>query len=223
MPRRPSVPSYRLHKQSGQAIVTLPDGLGGRRDVLLGPHDSPQSRSEYDRIIAEWLAAGKRLPASVLGPAGRSDLTVNELVLAYWKFAQGYYVKNGVPTSEVATIGHMLRFVRRLYGDELAREFGPLKLKAVRQAMIDHPVTRTSKQIDPVTGEASEQVRILRKGLARRFINKQISRVKRMFAWAVEEELVPAETHAALDRVAGLRKGKEPCKNNLNHSALVLL
>jgi hypothetical protein len=31
-------PSYRLHRQSGQAIVTLPDGLGGRRDVLLGPY-----------------------------------------------------------------------------------------------------------------------------------------------------------------------------------------
>jgi hypothetical protein len=26
-------PTYRKHKQSGQAIVTLPDGFGGRRDV----------------------------------------------------------------------------------------------------------------------------------------------------------------------------------------------
>jgi hypothetical protein len=29
MSRRRSLPSYRLHKQSGQAVVTLPDGLGG--------------------------------------------------------------------------------------------------------------------------------------------------------------------------------------------------
>ncbi len=34
MPRRNTIPTYRLHKQSGQAVVTLPDGIGHRRDVL---------------------------------------------------------------------------------------------------------------------------------------------------------------------------------------------
>jgi len=34
------VPSYRRHKQSGQAIVTLTDGLGHRKDVLLGKWES---------------------------------------------------------------------------------------------------------------------------------------------------------------------------------------
>ena len=43
MARRLRLPSYRLHKQSGQAIVTLPDGLGGRQDILLGAFDSPES------------------------------------------------------------------------------------------------------------------------------------------------------------------------------------
>src|SRR5205823_5239332 len=36
-------PSYRRHKQSGQAVVTLPDGLGGRHDVLLGKFGSKES------------------------------------------------------------------------------------------------------------------------------------------------------------------------------------
>src|SRR5262245_18809066 len=58
--RSRSVPSYRRHKQSGQAIVTLTDGLGGRRDVLLGKHGSKESRVEYARIIAEWEANGRR-------------------------------------------------------------------------------------------------------------------------------------------------------------------
>jgi hypothetical protein len=35
MSRPLSPPRYRLHKNSGQAIVTLPDGLGNRRDVSL--------------------------------------------------------------------------------------------------------------------------------------------------------------------------------------------
>ena len=32
------VPTYRRHKRSGQAIVTLPDGFGTRRDILLGKY-----------------------------------------------------------------------------------------------------------------------------------------------------------------------------------------
>ena len=41
--RSQQVPSYRLHKASGQAVVTL---CG--RDLYLGPHGSPESRSKYD-------------------------------------------------------------------------------------------------------------------------------------------------------------------------------
>jgi len=51
------VPSYRLHKQSRQAIVTL-----SGRDVLLGRHGTRESREKYNRVIAEWLAAGRQLP-----------------------------------------------------------------------------------------------------------------------------------------------------------------
>jgi hypothetical protein len=40
-PPRKSDASYRLHRRSGQAVVTLTDGLGTRRDVLLGPYDTP--------------------------------------------------------------------------------------------------------------------------------------------------------------------------------------
>ena len=87
MPRVPTIPAYRLHKQSGQAVVTLPDGLGRRRDVLLGKYGSPESRKEYARVLAEWEADGRRLPE----PVATSDITVNELVLAYWKHARHYY------------------------------------------------------------------------------------------------------------------------------------
>ncbi len=80
--RRPrnSVPSYRLHRQSGQAVVTLPDGLGGRRDVLLGKFGTAESRQEYARVISEWEATGRRLPPpSAEGSA--PSLSVNELAL----------------------------------------------------------------------------------------------------------------------------------------------
>ena len=39
-------PSYRLHKPSGQAVVTI-----NGRDIYLGGFNTPESRSEYDCII----------------------------------------------------------------------------------------------------------------------------------------------------------------------------
>jgi hypothetical protein len=111
MARSSGVPSYRLHKQSGQAIVTLTDGVGGRHDILLGRHGTPESRAEYARVIAEWEAAGRRLPTST-GRRASSDLTVNELLLAYWRHAEGYYVKDGQPTSQLDRIQRSLGVVR---------------------------------------------------------------------------------------------------------------
>ena len=206
MPRRKHIPSYRLHKQSGQAIVTLTDGAGGRRDVLLGPHGTEESRQEYLRVLKEWEAAGRRLHQP--GARTAADLTVNELVLAYWRWAESYYVKDGRPTSEVATVKHALRFLTRLYGATPLRDFDPLRLKAVRQAMVEHPVVRKVRVKDPQTRQARVEERLLRRGLARRFVNKQVQRLRRVFAWGVEEGLVPVTVHQALLRVRGLKKGK---------------
>jgi integrase len=204
MSQRQSVPTYRRHKQSGQAIVTLNDGLGGRRDVLLGKYGSAASRREYRRVIVEWEANSRRLAS----PLAAADLTITELADVYWRHVKTYYVKNGEPTSEQDTIRQALRFVRDLYEKTLARDFGPLALKAIRQAMVEHPITRRYKAKNPATGKAVWQTRTLRIGLSRRYVNKQIGRIKRMFAWAVEEELLPVAVHQALLCVKGLKKGK---------------
>jgi hypothetical protein len=130
MSRRSSVPSYRRHKQSGQAIVTLTDGVGGSRDVLLGKHGTAESRQAYLRVIAEWEANGRRL-AVPAAPAG--SLAINELMVAYVRFAEGYYLKNGKPTKQLDRVKRSVRHVRELYGLSLVKDFGPLALKAVRQ------------------------------------------------------------------------------------------
>lgn len=207
-------PSYRRHVSSGQAIVTLPQSDGRRKDVLLGPYGSPESYAEYRRILKEWEAGGHRAPEPDSHGAQKqpSDLTVNELMLRWLDHVDAYYVKDGKPTSEPDTIRQALRFVKELYGHTLAREFGPLALKAVRQAMVDHPITRTRKVKDPTTGKGRKETKVLRVGLARKYVNKQVDRIKRMFAWAVAEELLPANVHAALLRVEGLRKGKSPAR-----------
>lgn len=51
MPKlKTKTPFYRLHKGSGQAVVTL---YG--KDIYLGIHGTEESRVEYRRVIAEWL------------------------------------------------------------------------------------------------------------------------------------------------------------------------
>jgi integrase len=119
------VPKYRLHKQSGQAIVTI-----NGRDFLLGRHGTRASEAEYDRIVTEWLSAGRSpsygIPEHVT--------SVAELVVAYVEHANRYYGDG--PRGESANMRHALRPMRELYGRLPAREFGPLHLKAVREKFI---------------------------------------------------------------------------------------
>lgn len=127
MPRQPRIPSYRLHKPSGRAVVTI-----SGKDIYLGVYESPESQVAYKKEIAEWLANHQL----EIGPASPTR-TVNEILLAYLRHAQQYYRKHGKPTKQLARIQAALRPVRELYGTSLAAEFGPLALKAVRQVMID--------------------------------------------------------------------------------------
>lgn len=162
MSRKPRIPSYRFHKASGQAVVVL-----NGRSFYLGVFGTPESKAEYQRLIGEWLANQRRpLPvvnATDVGSPGSEsfpvtrDLTVTELCVAYWQHAKQYYVKDGEPTSEQDTIRQALRFLRQLHGHTPAREFGPLALKAVRDAMVKHPVTCNVKVKDAESGQVSEE------------------------------------------------------------------
>ncbi|MBL1219114.1 MAG: hypothetical protein D8M59_16670 [Planctomycetes bacterium] len=68
--RRKQVPSYCKHRASGQAVVYL-----NGQSVYLGPHGTEVSKAEYDRVIAEWLAAGRMYRPSVrlFQPVLRTD------------------------------------------------------------------------------------------------------------------------------------------------------
>ncbi len=109
---------------------------------------------------------------------------MSELILAYWTHAQAYYrLPDGSPTTEQEGVKSALRALRKLYGSTAASDFGPVALKAVRRSMIDA-------------------------GLARSTINARVGKIVRAFKWAVENELVHASSHHALQAVAGLRKGR---------------
>lgn len=128
--RTKSVPKYRKHKASGQAVVTIAGVVH-----YLGPHRSAVSRRECDRLIAEWLPRG-RLAVSL-----STQLTVVETLAAYWRQAKEYYP---TPRGELWSLRVALRFVRELYADRPADSFGPVALKAVRDRMVEAGLARST-------------------------------------------------------------------------------
>ena len=170
MPAKKRKPSYLLHKATGQARVRI-DG----RDVYLGTYGSPESRQRYDDIVCEWLTKNEVVNAT---------LTVDDLCLLFMKFAESYYLrKDGTPTGSIRNIREGLRFVIRLHGSTLVHQFGPRKLKAVRQAMIGD-------------------------GRARTNINRLTHWIRRVFRWGVENEYVAASVYEALRAVPSLKIGR---------------
>lgn len=93
MPRKAlGVPSYCLHKTSGQAVVRI-----GGRDVYLGPYGSEESKNEYARVLAECRVRREEqvAEASTLMATVDPSMTLSEVLLRYQEFAKGYYTKDG--------------------------------------------------------------------------------------------------------------------------------
>ena len=138
--RTPPKPRKKICNGIPYVVVTLPDGSGKRKDKVLGRWDSPRAETEYSRLIQEWETNGRRLNEAKVGG---SDLTINELLDRFWEHVERYYRHpDGSPTSEVDNHKLSLRPLRFHYEHTLAREFGPLALKAVRKAMVtgyEHP------------------------------------------------------------------------------------
>lgn len=175
MPRLVNVtPKYRRHRASGQAVVTIA-GV----DHYLGPHGTKASKVEYDRLVGEWLAAGR--PVAPAAPP--SELTIMELVGSFWKFAQSKFRKNGRDTRTAENFKPVLSLLKARYGRTMAAAFGPLSLKALQLVMIEA-------------------------GHSRRYINDNVHRIRRIFRWAVSEQLLPESTYSALMTVEGLAAGE---------------
>jgi len=126
-----SVPQYRKHKATGQAVCTV-----SGKDYYLGPHGTKASKIEYDRLIGEWLAGGR--PTNL---AAAEDLTIVELLAAYLRYAKQYY-----GSDKYEKFQHCQRIakpLKRLYGKTPAAEFGPLQFKTIREQYIANDCSRS--------------------------------------------------------------------------------
>ena len=228
-----SPPNYPKKPHRGMARITVRLIDGRRHDIQLGPFGSAQSWTEYRRVLAELEVNGGRFHIMNDGAAA-TGLTVSELCLRFWDHAENFYrLPDGSPSRELEHYQYSLKPVDEFYGSTLASEFGPLKLKTVRQKMIDglryqvrlidgeksrswwvgedrirHPVGKPD-QWEVKSGETWVPVEVVntKKALCRKIINQRIDHIKRFFKWAVSEELLPSSVYEALRTVAGLRRG----------------
>lgn len=170
-----TVPTYKHHKSTGLARCWV-----NGKWVSLGKYGSPESKAEFERILAE-LRTGA--PAAQEGkfPEG---VTVDTLLVRFWEWAEKHFRRpDGTPTHQLVEYKYALKPLHALYGHTPARDFGPLAFKAVRQKMIEA-------------------------GWCRAQVNARVSKVRRVFKRAVEEELIPPSVHQALEAVAGLAYGR---------------
>jgi integrase len=168
------IPKYSLHKASGQAFVRINGTCN-----YLGVHDTPESHERYEQAIATYLSA-----ADVVDTC---SVTVARLSVLFMEHAREYYRKDGQQTSEVHSIQTALRPLLATAGKLKVADFGPRKLKAVRDRMIRRKMSRTG-------------------------INAAICRIKRMLKWGVENELIPPNVYQSCSAVTGLRRGRSAAR-----------
>jgi integrase len=175
---RKTTPKFCHHGAKNLGYVTLNshEHYLGHWPASRGKKPPPDVQAAYDELIAKWLFHGRQLPDE------RPLLTVNDVVLAHVKWAETHYFPRRQKDDQNRFIRYAVAVVRESFGKTPVIEFGPKKLKAVRQAMVELDWCRNT-------------------------VNAQIDRVKRMFKWAVAEEMIPGEVYHALRTVEGLRRG----------------
>lgn len=196
--RRSSIPAYLLHKPTGQARCRI-DG----KDHYLGTFGSAESRVRYGELIAKLaggvsidpLARSKRSVEAAAAADADPGPTVGEVCLAFLRHAEGHYLKGGRPTSQLALCKDAIRPLNELYGLTPAKDFGPLALKAVRVQMVEL-------------------------GWCRESVNHAIGRIRRVFRYGVENELVDALVLQKLQAVAPLLAGRTEAHDNPPRKAI---
>ena len=196
MPRpKAKAPARRFHL-SGNSVVTL---CG--RDIYLGPHDSPESIARYAVLIGIYQANGLALPddfdpasldvqaAILLGQLSpqvactdqsKQPKLVRHITAAYRAHIA---VKFAESPSEIARLTSICDDIDKNDGDVPAAEYGPLRLQAQRQRWIDS-------------------------GKARVYCNRLTNSIKRIWKYAVSQELIESSCWERLRSVESLRIGQ---------------
>jgi hypothetical protein len=149
------------------------------RFISLGRGDDPQSRIRYAAVLTEQ-ASGQ--PVTVTAP--KAAVTLNELFLKY--------VTDELPRfsqSERRCQMTVIRMVRQLFGSVPVADFGPLKLRAVRDAMVAGDPNQKDRAGKPNP----------RKPWSRNTVNRQVKRLRAIIPPRQADGLIAAKSRCLVD------------------------
>jgi len=157
-----------------------------------------ESLQTQDKDIAERKRLQKEI--ALLPPDERppvdpaASVTVERLASDFLDHAERYYRKpDGTPTGETRNFHDAIRPLLELFGREYVSDFGPRLLKVYRDHLVTEPNERGIR-------------------LSRNTVNGRVRRIKQIFRWGVENEIVRPETLIALASVPALRKNRSEAK-----------
>jgi integrase len=186
----------RQYHISGQSVVRI-----GQRDFYLGPHDSPESIARYAVLIGIYQANGLALPddfdpatldiqaAALLGvqspqaaaaEQAKQPKLVRHITAAYREHIKIRYAES---PQEIHRLNGICDDIDEHDGNVPAADYGPLRLQAQRQRWIDS-------------------------GKARVYCNRLTNSVKRIWKYAVSQELIESSCWERLRSVESLRIGQ---------------
>jgi len=186
-------PARRYHI-SGQSVVTV-DGC----DFYLGKHDTAESIARYAVLMSVYQSNGLALPddfelesiesriAAMLVNAmpiatnqSGTPILVSHVTAAYRHEIESKYAND---PKECHRLGRLCDELDRHYGNVLAENFGSLALQEQRRRWVDQ-------------------------GLARIYCNRLTNSVRRIWKFAVSQELINESAWHRLESVEGLRVGQ---------------
>ncbi len=178
MPRPRRLIPKLCENTKGYLFARGPDG----RQHWFGHKSDATSGDRYAAFLSAVQRGEMASAARLSPPATRPK--VNLLCLRFLTdYATRYRQSDGRPSAEVDCFKCVIRLLREHFGTTVADEFGPLRLRVVRDAMVAA-------------------------GWSRRWINKQVGRIRLIFRIGVSWEIVRPEVVVALKTLPPLVIGE---------------
>jgi integrase len=168
--------------------------LCGKRIYLPGLYNSPESLQAYHLAMAELNEAkaddvAVKKNEIITATRKVNQISILELVTAFLKWGETYYVKNGKPTGENSNIYYGTKILVETFGHLNVKKFTQQELKIVRDKLVES-------------------------GVCRGVVNQRLGIIKRTFSWGVGEGLIDPELHLRLTYVKNLHKGRSIAKDH---------
>lgn len=181
-PNNIRLPKYRLHKRSGRGVIQFGPLWGKNPKYLAGLYNSPESLADYEchcRMVIDYKL--KQMTARTEPPKKtKAEIRVAEFLERFRSWLTDHYYESD--RREYNHYRRVMKMFRLRYGGRTVRSIGPLKLKRIRRGMIQS-------------------------GWSRGHVNAQFNRLRSIFRWGVENELVKVKQLRALKAIRGLREG----------------